>query len=114
MTLTVYYLDDESALCSIFRDIFTTSEISIETFTTAAEAIDACRTNPPDVMFIDLTLAETTGDKVAEVLDDTIFKVLITGDLSYQSHKLFDACLTKPYDLPAIQQLLAGRLDKVS
>ena len=59
MTLTVYYLDDEPALCSIFKDIFSTSDISIQTFTTAAEAIAACEETPPDVIFIDMTLAET-------------------------------------------------------
>ena len=110
MSLTVYYLDDEPALGSIFQDIFSTDEILIQTFVNASDAIEACHSNPPDIIFIDMSLAETTGDKVAEQLEESLFKVLVTGDLSHQSHHLFQACFGKPYDMQSIQQLLDEKL----
>ena len=47
-------------------------------------------------MFIDYRLPQTTGDDVAQKLDPSIPKVLITGDHHVQTTYQFIACLEKP------------------
>ena len=104
--MKVYYLDDEPMLCTIFGDAFTTDEIEVTCFTSASETIKACAEDPPFVIFIDMRLEDTTGDVVAEQLDDTIHKYLVTGDLANTSNYPFKGVISKPFDLMKIQDLL--------
>ena len=105
--MNVYYLDDEPALCDIFSDLFSTSDIQITTFTDASQAIQACSESAPDLFFIDMSLGDTTGDKVAQAVASDIIKVLITGSLSERSDDLFHACFSKPYNMVEIQMFLS-------
>ena len=104
--MKVYYLDDEPALCFIFEESFTTDDIEITTFTSAKDAIAACETNPPDVIFIDMRLEDTTGNKVAEQLSDSITKYLVTGDLVNSSDFTFEAVIHKPFDIDEVASLI--------
>lgn len=104
--ISVYYLDDEPALCEIFEAAFASKDIRITTFTVAQDAIDACQDTPPDAIFIDLRLDDTTGDEVASILPDTIIKYLVTGDFINTSDFQFKEVLTKPFDMSHIQSIL--------
>ncbi len=50
---------------------------------------DRKQTEPPDIMFIDYRLADTSGDRVARKLDDSIEKILVTGELTLPDKSLF-------------------------
>ena len=104
--INIYYLDDEPALCEVFKMVFSSDEINITTFTEAEDAITACFSAEPDAIFIDFRLADTTGDVVAEKLSDTLVKYLVTGDLVNTTTYQFKETITKPFDIPYIQSLL--------
>jgi len=104
--IDIYYLDDEPVLCFIFKESFTTKEIKITTFTSAAEAVAACKDKPPKAIFIDMRLEDTTGDKVAEQLNDNIKKYLVTGDMINASNYPFLDVLSKPFDMAYIKTIL--------
>lgn len=109
MPTHVYYLDDERQLCDVFAEFIADDDIQVTTFTEADLAIDACKTEPPDIMFLDYRLADTTGIEVAETLetlDKDFVKILVTGELESPSTKLFHSIIPKPYRLVEIKSLI--------
>ncbi len=111
----VYYLDDEELLAKHFQRYLTAKGMDVRVFGDALAAIEACRSDPPDLLFIDYRLADTTGDKVAQAVDRDILKVLVTGDLSSSTGDHFCAVVHKPFSLKAVcelvSELLAGTSD---
>lgn len=110
MAVDVCYLDDEATLCTIFSEMLGSDEITITTFINADEAIEHCKTNPPDIFFIDYRLPETTGDQVASKVDDKIPKVLVTGDLSLNANYAFKHIIAKPYNFDEIKNIIGEYL----
>ena len=106
MKLNIYYLDDEKTLCEIFEEFFSTDTIHVKTFTDADVAIKACSELPPDILFIDMRLTGTTGDKVAQRVSENITKILVTGDLTYNSEYQFSDVISKPLDVEQIEKIL--------
>lgn len=109
MSLKIYYLDDEKDLLDNFADLFSTPDREIVTFTDPEEAVAAIKASPPDILFIDYRLPGCTGDQVANRLDPSIPKVLITGDMhvnsSYKFYKIFE----KPVDLDVLEEFIQKR-----
>ena len=89
MPIKVYYIDDEIELCENFEDFFASEEISIKTFTDPFIAIEFMKSQPPDLLFIDYRLKGINGDEVSQILDPSIPKMLITGDISLQTQYKF-------------------------
>lgn len=110
MPINVYYLDDEKSLCNIFSEIFSSDQIKITTFSESGEAIESCKTNPPDLMFIDYRLPGATGDMVADNIDKSIPKILVTGELAFKSDYKFQHVITKPWNIPEVRELLNSYL----
>ena len=106
MALRVFYIDDEPDLCESFSDIFSTDKIEIFTFTDPKLAIAAAEKNPPHLIFIDYRLPAITGDKVAQAMDPSIPKFLVTGDISVVSNYEFVKIYAKPYEYKCIRELL--------
>ena len=107
MPINIYYLDDEIHLCMIFEEYFSNENFQITTFSRADEALKSCAEAPPDIIFIDYRLSETTGDKVAaEIVNDNIIKVLVTGDLSIPQIELYTRVFSKPFEFNVIQEFL--------
>ena len=104
--IQVYYLDDEPALCELFEEYFNTPEITVRTFTHAAEAIDAVSASMPGIMFIDYRLSDAIGDEVAARLPDDLPKVLITGDLSVDPRYRFDHIISKPFRFDEVEEII--------
>lgn len=109
MALLVYYLDDEQALCDVFKDFITSDDIDVITFVDSAQAIKQCAQKKPDIMFIDYRLSDTTGNLVANVIDDDIEKILVSGELNLPHFSVFSQVISKPYSLVAISQMLAEK-----
>lgn len=98
MPVDLIYIDDEAELTSLFKDLFQSDGIKVRVFTDVKAALESARMAPPDVVFIDFRLPNTTGDKVAEQMDPKIPKVLITGDLEAKTDFKFSAVFQKPYE----------------
>ena len=106
MSLKIIYIDDEPELCENFIDTFSEAGISILTFTDANSAIAAAKKTPPDLIFLDYRLPGTNGDKVAQLIDPSIPKYLITGDIAVATTYNFQAVFPKPYDKADISKFL--------
>lgn len=104
--MKIYYLDDEEALCDIFKELFSDNYTTVETFIDAGNAISRCETAPPDIIFIDYRLTDTSGDKVAAALDSSIVKVLVTGELEVPNNTLFFDVVSKPYKLSKLKEIV--------
>ena len=90
------FLDDEPALCEIFADDFSSETIQVNTFTEPNLAIEHAREHPPDLIFLDYRLPQTTGDAVAQLMAPGIPKYLVTGDIHVKTNYVFTAVFTKP------------------
>lgn len=98
MLLKVVYLDDEPFLCENFVDCFSSPEIEITTYTDPELAVQLIQANPPDVLFLDYRLPGTNGDEIAQKLDPSIPKFLVTGDIMVKTEYKFVKVFSKPYD----------------
>lgn len=112
MRLRVVYLDDEVDLLAIFRETFEGPLIQISIFCNASEAIAAVRETPPDLVVLDYRLTNTTGDEVAQQMDDLIPKILMTGDLSVKTVSHFQHIFYKPYQIPDVRDCLQRAFEK--
>lgn len=112
MSLKVYYLDDEPDLTEIFSDIFNSDKILVLTFNNPQQAINKIKSDPPDLLFIDYHLPNTNGDQVAQLLDPSIPKAMITGNLSVSPTARFDRIFHKPFDLEALRSFIQLYLNK--
>ena len=96
---SIVYLDDDIALIKLFEFVFEGTQHEIITFTNEHDGIVYCTNNPPDVLFVDYRLTDMKGDEVASQLPNTIYKILVTGDIKVTSDHLFDATIHKPFQL---------------
>jgi DNA-binding response OmpR family regulator len=106
MIFKIYYLDDETHLCTIFKEFIACNDIKVTTFTDANEAISKCIDEPPDLIFIDYRLSDTTGDKVAQILAENIPKILVTGELISPSSPSFLRVIHKPFKLAELNEVI--------
>lgn len=112
MPLKIYYLDDESDLLEIFAETFTCTEVTVSTFSNPDQALQAIKEFPPDIVFLDYRLPNTTGDKIALQIDPRIPKALITGDLSADLKAKFDAVFIKPISQEKIELFIQSFMPK--
>jgi len=106
MKKLVYFLDDEVFLSEIFQEYFETEDVDVMVFNHPKEAIEACLSNPPDIMLIDYRLPEMIGLEVAEIIDDKIIKILMTGELAPPANDLFKLTINKPYKLESLKSII--------
>jgi DNA-binding NtrC family response regulator len=110
LKLKIYYLDDELDLLELFSDVFTISEVDIITFSDPSLAMQAIKSDPPDLLFLDYRLPNMTGDQIALQLDPALKKVLVTGDLSVKLESNFAAIFKKPFPIQQIKDFIKGQL----
>jgi len=70
MPLRIVYIDDEPVLCDILKESLESATVIVDTFTDVNAAISSIERSPPDLVFIDYRLTDTTGDKVAERISE--------------------------------------------
>ena len=113
MPLKVLFLDDEPILGENFADEFSSEAVQVDTFTEPKLAIAHAIKYPPDLIFLDYRLPETTGDEVAQLMALGIPRYLLTGDLSVKTKYAFTAIFTKPVDpkniLTVLSQVIAKK-----
>ena len=111
MSFKIYYLDDEPALLEIFVDTFASDSIHVTTFTDPEKAIAEIELNPPDLLFLDFRLPNTTGVEFARRLDPSIPKALVTGDMSFKNDEVFVATFEKPTKTEAIEAFIRSHME---
>lgn len=112
MVFRIYYLDDEAALLEIFSEIFSSTTVQVKTFSEPSQLIAECKSNPPDLLFLDFRLPNTTGVAVAQQVDPKIPKVLVTGDLSVKVDVKFEAIFEKPIKVDVVEAFIKERATK--
>ena len=103
-------VDDEAAIRLPLERFFTNSGFEVITAATQAEALEAYRSRPPDVVLLDYALPDGDGLgllRQLKALDESIPAILLTAhgsiDLAVQAVKEgAENFLTKPVELPAL------------
>jgi len=113
MPLEIVYLDDESDLCETFIDNFATADVHVTTFVDPDAAIAHVAHAPPDLLFLDYRPPTTTGDAVAMLIDATIPKVLLTGDLHVRPDYPFVGVFHKPFSVTEVATFIAAYVSRV-
>ena len=111
MAIKVVYIDDEVGLCQLFEDNFSTHEVEIVTFTNPDDALREIPKIKPKLVFIDYRLPKTSGELVAEEIDTSIPKFLVSGDLAVSPSKKFAGFFCKPFDFNEIEAVIDSHLD---
>lgn len=114
MPIQIYYLDDEPDILELFADSFSSADVRIRTFSDPTVAVEWIRKEPPDLLFLDYRLPNTTGDQIALSLDPAIPKVLVTGEIGLLPRAEYVAVFRKPFQLKKIEELIHSFLSKLS
>ena len=110
----VLLVDDEAPIQHAFQRAFRTADITIRTASTAAEAIEAIRREPPDAILLDVHLPDASGLETYErirQIDARVPVIMITGhgttDLAIEAMKAgaFDFLL-KPLELNDVRDAI--------
>ena len=110
----VLLVDDESPIQHAFQRAFRTADMTNRTASTAAEAIEAIRREPPDAILLDVHLPDASGLETYErirQIDARVPVIMITGhgttDLAIEAMKAgaFDFLL-KPLELNDVRDAI--------
>lgn len=112
MEIKIYYLDDEPALLSLFKDLFESDEVKVKTYVQVEVALDEIKKNPPDILFLDYRLPNTTAEDIVPRLSPSLPKAIITGELNVSMKSNIDAVFEKPFDVPKIEQFIQNYVNK--
>lgn len=104
--ISVVYIDDEDSLCDIFKRIFHRNGVSVRIFSDYKIALEEISISRPDLLFIDYRLNGINGDQVAQKMDHSIPKILITGELDVDSIYPFINILSKPAPPHIVQTII--------
>ncbi len=111
MASVVVYIDDEPALCRIFRLILSRlPACEVVTFTDPKAALAYIRENPVTVVVCDYRMPDLNGLQVLDAIEKKIPFFLVSGDLSVKALAGDDArvtgVLTKPLPPERLVDLL--------
>jgi FixJ family two-component response regulator len=110
MPLNIAFLDDEPALCELFKETFESQDINIKTYVDPEVAISDINLSMPGLVFIDYRLPKMTGDEVAKRINESIPKVMITGDLNIVLGSDFIKIFKKPYSFEEMFHFIHSKL----
>lgn len=106
MTLRIAFLDDEPAICEMFRDNFEKDGVQISTYTDPQDFMTAIEASKPDLVFLDYRLPRTNGDIIAGRLNPNLKLVLMTGDVDVAVRNKFVKIFHKPFEMRVIGQFI--------
>ena len=111
MPLEIVYLDDEIGLCETFTDNLSSKEVAIKTFVSPDEAVKYIAANPPDLIFLDYRLPNTSGFEVALRIKGQMPMALISGHLSLKLQPPFVKIFPKPFDFAEMEAFIQSYVD---
>ncbi len=106
MPFKVALLDDDPAICEVFRDNFEAPDIEIWTQIDPVIFLAEVEAFNPDLIFLDFRLPHTSGDRVAGQLDPRIPRAMITGDMEVHPQNHFLRIFYKPYRVPEVEDFI--------
>lgn len=106
MQLKVYYIDDEKDLCLAFEDDFSSEEIGVSTFSQFEKGIEAIKSNPPDLVFLDYRFKNATADQIVDQIPSEIPVVLITGEYGVSRGQRYLKVFQKPYRYGEVRRFI--------
>lgn len=106
MSTLIYFLDDEQSFCQIFSEYIQSVGYEVLVFTDHEEAYSQLQIKLPDIICIDYRLKGITGDEFVKRVPNSVAKILITGELTFNNGHLFDAHLNKPFRLNELKELI--------
>ena len=120
-TARVLVVDDELELRRLVSDILAGLDVTICTAGSGKEALEAARSQAPDLLITDLRLGDCTG---LDVIDDVrklageVPAVVITGygdpqSLAAASRRRPVEVMTKPLDVDRLRQTVQGELNRL-
>ena len=112
MKLKVLFVDDEPALCECFVDIFSNEEVEILVAETAEQALTQEKKYSPQLVFLDYRIPSMNGDELAKLMNPSVPKYLVTGELEPKPSFKFDGILPKPFDYVRMQQVIDQHIAK--
>lgn len=110
MPLRVVYIDDESDLCGLFRELFASASVEVLTFSDPKAGLDHVLKEGADVVFLDYRMPGLTGLEIAERLPHDTPKYLITGEVHLPANPSILKVFLKPYDPRDIEVVLENLL----
>src|SRR4051812_48381618 len=115
MPLKVLMLDDEPDYGDLFMDTFASPDVDVTTFVDPEAAIAAARRSPPDLIFLDFRLPQTTANHVAPRLPANVPIYILSGELNPDVTFPCAGVITKPFkkqEVLALMKSIAVRLGK--
>lgn len=106
MTVNVVYLDDEEALCEMFKLYLDDDLINVEVFSDENKAIKYCNQENPDIIFIDYRLKTTNGLEVSRAIKTNAIRVLVTGEFNIDVDSCFTKIMEKPFRLAEVKAFI--------
>lgn len=105
MTLSCFIIDDEPLALALLETYVSKTPFLKQTgkFTSAVAAIDAVQSTPPDVLFLDIQMAELTGMEFARLVPEKTRIIFTTAFQQYalESYKVNALdYLLKPFSYP--------------
>ncbi len=110
--------DDNEINLKVSSSLLRTYGIRVDTASSGREAIDACRTEPYDIIFMDQMMPEMDGveamKRIRTLLDDDNYKSIIvaltanaiSGVKEQMQREGFDDYITKPIDIAYMEKVL--------
>ncbi|MCC6797006.1 MAG: response regulator [Candidatus Hydrogenedentes bacterium] len=115
----ILVVDDEQMISELLSRTLTRLKYRVTTAHSAQDALQLIQEDPDqfDLVLTDLTMPKMTGDELARAIRGirpTIPIILGTGDLGSRgatSRTDFDVCVTKPYNISALSQVIRMALN---
>lgn len=109
---TVLVVDDSEALCRILALTLTRAGHAGAYATSPSAAIEAAAATPPEVVFIDLHIGDSSGADLAATLRGAVPRarlICLSGELPPPDlHDQFDSFLLKPVDVATLLGAVDG------
>lgn len=113
MAIQTLLIDDDPDLAAVLRSLLRGQDVEVHSVLTGAEGVEACRSNPPDVIVLDLLMPGMDGwDVCQKIREFSNVPILILSALGAPGSvaRALDAGADDYLIKPVHASLLASRL----
>ncbi len=110
--LRILVIDDEEGICTIFRELFSEFDVTIDTANSGSEGLKMAFQNEYSLVFLDFKLGDISGMDVLKVLKNNYPNLHVIMISAYLSKSLVEeleemgaeTCMKKPLSIIDIMQ----------
>ena len=120
----VLFIDDDPLVGKLVRDLLEQEGFQPTVATSGPQGLELARTNPPDVILLDIMMPGMDGFEVCEAIrrDHTLHKIPVVMLTAMESQKLnerafaagAEVCMTKPFSPDRLLNALTIALQNVA